>query len=199
VTGVKSTSADRYMAGWQTDYKINARTFAFGGLRYEKDKLSGFDYQASLSTGIGYKFYDTDKVKLSGQAGLGYRRIKDSVTGGTSGNGMIVAGMDYENILTATTKIVHRFRAESGSNNTMLSNFLGVEVKMSDRLALAAGLDARENSKPPAGKKKTDTITTLNPVYAFWEPAIDRGATSSQVRLKVSSYSGRRLRRTHRP
>jgi putative salt-induced outer membrane protein len=166
-TGVKSTSADRYMAGWQSDYKINVRTFAFGGLRYEKDKLSGFDYQASLSTGIGYKFYDTDKMKLSGQAGVGYRRIKDNVTGDTSGNAVFVAGMDYENVLTATTKIVDKFRAESGSDNTLLTNFIGVEVKMSDKLALSTGLDARQNTKPPAGKNKTDTIMTLNLVYAF--------------------------------
>jgi putative salt-induced outer membrane protein len=160
-------SANRYMAGWQSDYKLNARTFAFGGLRYENDKFSGFDYQASASAGIGYKFYDTARIKLSGQAGLGYRRLKDGVTGASSGNAVFVAGMDYENAVTATTKIIDKFHAESGSDNTLLSNFLGVEVKMSDKLALSAGLDARQNTKPPAGKKKTDTITTLNLVYAF--------------------------------
>jgi len=163
--GIKS--ADRYLVGWQSDYKISARSFAFGGLRYENDKFSGFEYQASASAGLGYKFYDTDKIKLSGQAGLGYRRLKDSVTGASSGNAVFVAGMDYENAITATTKIVDKFHAESGSDDTLLTNFLGVEVKMSDRLALSAGLDARQNTKPPLGKKKTDTITTLNLVYAF--------------------------------
>ena len=163
--GIKS--ADRYLVGWQSDYKISARSFAFGGLRYENDKFSGFEYQASASAGLGYKFYDTDKIKLSGQAGLGYRRLKDSVTGASSGNAVFVAGMDYENAITATTKIVDKFHAESGSDDTLLTNFLGVEVKMSDRLALSAGLDARQNTKPPPGKKKTDTITTLNLVYAF--------------------------------
>lgn len=163
--GVKS--ADRYMAGWQSDYKINARTFAFGGLRYEKDKFSGFDYQATASTGIGYKFYDTDKIKLSGQAGVGYRRIKDDISGDTSGNAVFVAGFDYDNTLTATTKVVDKFHLESGSDNTLLSNFIGLEVKMNTALALSVGLDARQNTKPPAGKKKTDTVSTVNLVYAF--------------------------------
>ena len=176
-TGIKSTSADRYMAGWQSDYKINERTFSFGALRYERDKLSGFDYQASLSTGLGYKFYDTDKIKLSGQVGAGYRRLKSTTVylptytpSETSGNAVFVAGWDYENAITATTKIVDKFHAESGSDNTLLSNFLGVEVKMSDRLALSAGLDVRDNTKPPPSvpaKKKIDTVTTLNLVYAF--------------------------------
>ena len=165
------TSADRYMAGWQSDYKINDRTFAFGGLRYEKDKFSGFDYQATAATGLGYKFYDTDKMKLSGQVGVGYRRSKSATPpGDTSGNAVFVAGFDYLNVLTATTKLVDKFHLEAGSDNTLLTNFIGIEVKMSDRLALSAGLDVRDNTKPPRAvpeKKKIDTVTTLNLVYAF--------------------------------
>ena len=163
--GVKS--ADRYMAGWQSDYKLGARTFWFGGLRYENDKFSGFDYQASASTGLGYKIYDTDKIKLSGQAGAGFRRLRNSVTGQSQGDAVFVAGMDYENKLTATTKVVDKFHAEAGSSNTLLTNFLGIEVRMSDALALSVGFDVRDNTKPPAGKKKVDTVSTVNLVYAF--------------------------------
>lgn len=160
-------SSNRFVGAWQSDYKVSERSFAFGALHYERDQYSGFDYQASASTGLGYKFYDTDKIKLSAQAGLGYRQLKDNVSGETSGNVVFVAGMNYENAITATTKIIDKFHAESGSDNTLLSNYLGVEVKMSDKLALAAGYDVRQNTKPPAGKKKTDTVTTLNLVYAF--------------------------------
>ena len=163
--GVKS--ADRFMAGWQSDYKIDDRTFAFGGLRYERDRFSGFTYQATASAGVGYKFWDTDKTKLSGQIGAGYRRIKDDVTGATSGDAVAVAGIDYSKVLTATTNVVDKFHLESGSDDTLLSNFTGLEVKMTNALALSAGLDVRHNTKPPAPRKKTDTVTTLNLVYAF--------------------------------
>jgi len=160
-------SADRYMAGWQSNYKLNDRTFSFGGLRYERDLFSGFDYQGTASAGLGYKFYDTDKIKLSGQAGAGYRRIKDGVTGATSGNAVFVTGLDYENVLTATTKVVDKFHSEWGSDNTLLTNFAGVEVKMSTALALSVGLDVQHNTKPPAPRKQTDTVSTVNLVYAF--------------------------------
>jgi len=163
--GVKS--ADRYMAGWQSDYRTSARTFAFGALRYENDKFSAFDYQASASTGVGYKFYDTDTIKLSGQAGVGYRRLKNSVTGDATGDAVFVAGMDYENKLTASTKVLDKFHAESGAKNTLLANYLGIEVKMSDALALAVGFDVRDNTKVPPGVKKLDTVSTVNLVYAF--------------------------------
>jgi len=41
---------------------------------------------------------------------------------------------------------------------------------MSTALALSVGLDVRDNTKPPVAtppKKKVDTITTVNLVYAF--------------------------------
>jgi putative salt-induced outer membrane protein len=161
------TSADRYMAGWQSDYRINARAFGFGGLRYENDKFSGFDYQASVSTGLGYKFYNTEKMQLSAQVGVGYRRLQETATGKASGNAVLVGGFDYQNVLTATTKLVDKFHVESGADNTLLVNFLGLEVKMSTALALAVGLDAHQNTNPPAGKKQLDLTTTLNVVYAF--------------------------------
>ena len=161
------TTAERYQAGWQSDYKLSDRSFWFGALRYENDEFSGFDYQASATTGIGYKFIDTDKVKFAGQAGLGYRRLKDGITGATAGDMIGTAGFDYENKLNDSTKVLDKFRMESGSDNTLFANYLGVEVKMSTVLSLAVGLDVRSNTKPPAGLKKTDTLTTANLVYSF--------------------------------
>ena len=160
-------TAKRYQAGWQSNYQFSDRGFYFGGLRYENDKFSGFDYQANATAGAGYKFINTDKVKLSGQAGIGYRRLKNALSGATAGDVIGTAGFSYENQLNASTKVVDKFRVESGSNNTLLGNFLGLEVKMNQKLALAVGLDVRTNSKPPGGLKKTDTLTTANLVYAF--------------------------------
>ncbi len=52
------TNAERYEARYQLDYKINDRLSWFGALRGEKDKFSGFVYQATVSTGAAYKFID---------------------------------------------------------------------------------------------------------------------------------------------
>ncbi len=166
-----ATDANRFLGSWQSNYNFAARTFAFGALRYDHDEFSGFTYQASASAGLGYKFFDTDTVKFSGQAGVGYRRIEDHASSETSGNAIFVGGLDYEYKVTATTKLVDKFHLEAGSDNTLLENFAGVEVKMSDKLALSAGFDVRQNTDPCLSsicdKKKTDTVTTLNLVYAF--------------------------------
>ena len=162
-----STSADRYQAAWQSDYNLSDRSFLFGGLHYDRDKFSGFDYQANATTGFGYKVVDTEQVKLAAQVGAGYRRLKNSLTQKSSGDAIATAGFGYENQLNASTKVLDTFRVESGSANTLVANFLGLEVKMNHKLALALGLDLRRNSNPPGALKKTDALTTTNLVYSF--------------------------------
>lgn len=44
------TAAERWVAGWQTNYAITQDLFGFGSLRYEHDLFDGFQYQgAALS------------------------------------------------------------------------------------------------------------------------------------------------------
>jgi putative salt-induced outer membrane protein YdiY len=40
-------------------------------------------------------------------------------------------------------------------------------VKISTKLALALGYGVKENTEPPAGLKKVDTISTVNLQYSF--------------------------------
>ena len=66
-------SAERWETRLQSNYTISGDFFAFGGLRFEHDMFDGFQYQASATGGLGYKFLDTDSDKLVGQIGAGYR------------------------------------------------------------------------------------------------------------------------------
>jgi putative salt-induced outer membrane protein len=160
-------TAERYGAYWQSDYKFSDRSYWFGGLRYEDDRFSGFDYQASVTTGVGRKFIDTDATKFSGQVGVGYKRLKPALLGRTESEAILAGELKFEHALTETTKIVDKFVVEVGSSNTFAANDLALQVKMSDKFSLAAGIGVRYTSDPPGGLKTTDTLTTLNLVYGF--------------------------------
>lgn len=162
-----TTTAERYGGFWQTDRKLSDRDFWFGQARAERDTFSGFDYQASLTSGYGHQFIDSATTKLSGQIGVGYRRTKNSLTGSTSGDAIGTGQIAYEQAVTDTTKLIDKLVVESGSSNTFASNEFAVQVKMSSKFALAFGVAARMNSHPPVGLKKTDTLTTLNLVYGI--------------------------------
>lgn len=160
-------NAERYAASWQTDYRFSPRSYWYGSARYEDDRFSGFDYQASLVSGLGHRFVDEEDFKLFGQAGLGFRRLESSLTDFTEDNLIVSGELRYEQKLTDTTSLKNKLIVEAGEANTFLSNELAVQVKINTRLSLAAGLGVRHNTDPPQGRDKTDTLTTLNLVYGF--------------------------------
>lgn len=175
------TSGKRWDSMWQTDYKLTERVFWFGGLRYEHDDYGAFSYQATVTTGAGYKFYDTDTTKLSAQAGVGFKRsrpqtlVEDQNTGevidridGTATNrGVVTGGVNFEHALTPNTKVLNKFLVEAASDNTYAQNNLALQVSMSDRLALSVGYELRLNTSPPPDQQRLDSLTTLNLVYKF--------------------------------
>jgi len=174
------TSAERWDARLQSNYQVNVHLFSFAALQLQDDRFSGFQYQASASGGLGYKFVDSDTTRLSAQIGVGYRSLRPELLIKNDAGAVIerilqptqtevvgTAGIDYSQQFNASTKLLDKLAVESGSSNTSIRNDLTLEVKMNSKLSLAAGLSVLENTKPPAGLKQTDTITTLNLVYAF--------------------------------
>jgi len=173
-------SGERWDARWQTDYKFSDRTFVFLAMRYEQDHFSGFDYQSSATTGLGHKFIDSERTRLTGSLGGGYghlrpeqlikddtgnviQRIKGEPTKDVVGN----AGVDYEQQITSNTKLIDRLLVEWGPDNTFVHNEFAIQVAMTDTFALGFGYGVRHNTEPPPGLARTDRLTTANLVYNF--------------------------------
>jgi putative salt-induced outer membrane protein len=173
-------SAERWDTLWQTNYSFTPDFFTFGALRYAHDLFSGFNYQASGAAGIGYKFINTDATKLSLQLGAGYQVLRpQDITKDDSGavtertlepsvNSVIgTLGVTYSQALTSTTTLSDILLVNYGSINTLVTNSLALAVKISTKLALSVGYAMQDNTNPPPGLKKLDTLTTVNLVYAF--------------------------------
>jgi len=173
-------SAERWETRMQSNYTFTDGIFAFGGLRFEHDMFDGFQYQASVTGGVGDKFINTADTKLIGQIGVGYRRLRpelifrdpDGVVTSrelqdATGEAIATLGVDFSHALTKTTVLTDKFLMESGSDNTLLHDEVAVNVKMSDKLALSVGYGVTDNTNPPPTIKKVDTVTTVNLVFSF--------------------------------
>ena len=159
------TTAERWELRGQTQYQFTDRAYGFGAGRYEDDRFSAYDFQASLSGGLGYKFIDNDRTKLWVQGGPGYRfaELRDT---GESEDGLIFRGdLGFDHQLTETTKIVERFLVEAGSDNTYLQNDIGLQVAINGALALRLGYQVRHNTDVAPGIEKTDTLATVGLIY----------------------------------
>lgn len=172
------STAERYEARYQADYKVTDRFSWFAALRGEQDRFSGFAYQATASTGASYQFIDSPTTKLSGSVGAGYRRQKseiliktaageiiDRIAGETSSDPVATLSSNFEYAFTETTKLTNKLLAEAGSDNTSVQNDIALAVSMTKTLALAVGFGIRYNSDPPPLAESTDTLTTVNLVY----------------------------------
>jgi putative salt-induced outer membrane protein len=173
-------SAERWETHSQSDYAVSGALFAFGGLRFEHDLFDGFQYQASATGGLGYKFIDTNDTKLSAQLGAGYRRLRPEdifkdpdgvvisrIVHPATGEAIGTVGVDFSQAFTKTTVLTNKFVTEAGSSNTMLHDQLALTVKMSEKLALSVGYAFTDNTHPPETLKKIDTLATINLVFSF--------------------------------
>jgi putative salt-induced outer membrane protein len=172
------STAERYEARYQLDYKINDRLSWFGALRGEQDRFSGFAYQTTLSTGASYKFVDSPSTKLDASLGAGIKRSKsetlvksdagevlDRIEGEVDDQTVATLSSNFEHSFNESTKITNKLLTEYGSDNTAVQDDLALQVSMTQSLALAVGFGIRYNSDPPPLSEETDTLTTVNLVY----------------------------------
>ena len=167
--------SQRWSVREQTDYEFSDKGFWFGSGRYEEDRFSGFKYQTTYGTGLGWRFFDDPITKISVQIGGGYKVVRrrdslaeDGVTfvrGEREEEAIAQGSVDFEHQLTDTTKILNKLLVESGADNTFTQNDLSLQVKILGALALAVGYSVRYNTDPPPDFTTTDTLTTLNLVY----------------------------------
>ena len=190
-TGHYSTQQDTN-AHVQADLSLSPRTFWFSSARWDRNLFTGFAYQESVASGGGFKFIQTPSTLLAAELGVGYRIQKpETLTIGPLGNvetrvrlpgsmvrdAVLQAGVNYSHSITESTKVVNTLLVQYGASDTTTTDNLALQVKVDATLSLALGMQLVSNTNPPAarvgspagtaGVRHTDTIVTVNLVYAL--------------------------------
>lgn len=161
------TSADSTVLKEKSQYNFAEKSYAFGKLRYEDDKFSGFDYQASLSFGAGSRFIQNEAHTLDMSLGLGYRSSKDTATQETNGEGVVTADASYEYKISSTAIFGEAISVESGKDNTYSESVTVLKTKINGNLSSKISYQVKHNSDVPIGVEKTDKVLTVSLVYSF--------------------------------
>lgn len=160
-------SANRYEVYGTTGRRLGERSYLFGSARHERDHFSAHEYQWSAAAGYGYEAIKNDTTHLTFEIGPGYRWSKLQDLREHQNETIVRGWADFGHQLTETTSLFNTLLVEAGSDNTFAKNDLGLQVQMSEALALKAGVQVRHNTDVLPGTKKTDTLTTVNVVYGF--------------------------------
>lgn len=158
-------SANRYELGGASAYRFDPRNSIVATIRYENDDFAASDYQAIVSVGYGHTFVDGKRTSLKTEIGPGFRSAREAATGVTDHSTVARGQLNFKHQLTDNSSLYDNLLMEAGADNTFLQNDIGVAVSMNSKLALKVGMQARHNSKVEPGRKRTDTLTTVNLVY----------------------------------
>ena len=161
------TSADSQTFKEKSRYTFGEKAYAFGRLRYEDDEFSGFDYQASITFGVGSQFINSEKHTLDASIGLGYRSIKDSLTKESQEDGIVSGELAYEYRISKTASIGEAVLFESGDENTHSESETFLKSKINGNLSSKITYLVKHNSDVPVATEKTDKILTVSLVYSF--------------------------------
>lgn len=195
-TGPYSTQQDTN-ARLQADLALSKRTFWFSNARWDRNLFTGFAYQDSIASGGGFKFIQTPATLLAAELGVGYRIEKpETLTTGPAGNvtvrtripgslereAVLQAGVNYSHSVTESTKVVNTLLFQYGSSDTTTTDNLSLQVKVDATLSLAVGMQLVNNTSPPPGSARhTDTVVTVNLVYALKNPKLSAAAITPAV------------------
>ena len=160
-------SARRYEVFGTTGYRLGERSYLSGSTRQQRDRFAGDEYQWTAAGGYGYEAIHNEATKLVFEIGGGYRWSKLQGVRVHTSEGIGRGFMNFRHAFNDNTSVYDTLLIEAGSKNTFVRNDVGVMVKMSEALALKAGIEIRHNTEVPEGRKKTDTLTTVNVVYGF--------------------------------
>lgn len=160
-------NARRYELFGSTGYQLGERQYVFGSARNERDHFSTNEYQTTVAGGYGFEAFMDERTKLVFEIGPGYRWAKAQDVRVHNNEAIVRGFMDFSHQLNDNTRLYDTLLIESGSDNTFARNELGVQVKMTDALALKAGFEVRHNTEVTDDRQRTDRLTTVNVVYGF--------------------------------
>lgn len=166
-TSIKTRSAERYQLSGKSDYKFNETDYTFITAVYDKDRFSGYDYQATLAVGYGKRVINETDMTLDLEIGPGVRTIKETATQLTDTEGLLRVGAKFAWKISDNATLTEDLTSDIANELTVTKSVTALTANINSSLAMKVSLTIRNNSIVPAGKEKTDTETAVTLVYSF--------------------------------
>ncbi|MBQ0834145.1 YdiY family protein [Marinobacter sp.] len=173
-TGEDQTTAEKYKAALETNYKFDESQYWFLRGTYEKDRFSGYDFESTATTGYGNRVWQRgERSFLDLSAGVGYRYNKLVVVnsdGDDAENEAIARLAAQFNYALSENALFHqKLSTEIGldENNVISQSETAIKANIMGNLSMKAAYRVKHVSNAPAGTASTDTETSLSLLYGF--------------------------------
>ncbi len=156
------------------DFSTNFFGFAKIQAQYDGEAEDGaFEDDAFVGFGVGYRIFNSPDMQWSVQAGPGYRvanlsdpeGVFDTVT--DFDEAALSLSSDYYTRISPTVFVTNDTDILSSESDTSVINELGLNVSMTDQLALRTSLLTEYHTDPLGDADDTDNTFGLSLVYTF--------------------------------
>ncbi len=167
-TGNAVVSAERYELSGKSDYKFTEFDYAYGLVKLQKDRFSGFEYEHIVSLGYGRKVIKQDNMELDLEIGPGERFFKvDAIDAESDKEALLRLSANYWWQITANSKFTQKLSTDIGEEITSTESITGVQANINSTLALKFTYTVRHKTDVPVDTAKTDTEAAMTLVYSF--------------------------------
>lgn len=160
------TTAERYLFSSKTNYLLDERQYLFGILRYEEDEFSGYQFRASEVVGYGRNLLRGPTVKLSLEAGAGFRQ-SETDSGERDDDTILRGAGRLLWVISDSASLSQDLLVESGEDNTFTESVTALTTSINAKLKARFSHTIRHNSDVPVGVEETDRITAATLVVDF--------------------------------
>lgn len=163
------TIVDNWTVYTNYDYFFTEKVFWNNSITLQQNDLQELDLRTALSTGIGYQFYDTDKLTLSTTVGIGYisedfavQPSERSIAGRWS--------VDYEHQWLEWLSFFHNHEglvSLEDTNDFIIRSRTGLRYPLAKYLTGTAQVNFNYDNSPSLGTEKEDLTYILSIGYAW--------------------------------
>ena len=175
------TTDQKWSIASQTNYTLDAanQNYIYGSVFYEENRFSGFDSQASVSTGWGRRWFESKNSSFDADVGPGFKRDVTQVTTEEMAAGITSKTQDTL-ILQAQALYIRQINehiefkqllvvkhAIEVGQNSIYKAESSITSKLIDSLQLKVNFTIDYNSKVDDDKENLNTETSVVLIYSF--------------------------------
>ncbi len=164
------TTRERYLASYEPSFDLSKRAFVYGLAQYERDEFAGFSSRYSASSGIGYRPFDRDGLRLELKGGPAWRRTElvDPLTASSDDSYLAaLAAMELEWRIADNLTLTESANAFIHSSNSTYLALTGLEAGIGKRLKARLSYSIEYDTDPPVDTEATDTLSRISLIYDF--------------------------------
>ncbi len=170
--GAKSdgkVTAEQYFALEKVSHKITDRDYLFEKYRWDRNVFAGVLHRHDFSAGVGRELWKTPKDLLIGEVSPGYineERLNDKRKSFATAR----AYAKYVRTLSATSNFSQDAEytlSLADSRDARLGTETALTAALTSSLSIKNSFVWKHDSRPPAGKRKDDTILSVALIASF--------------------------------